>query len=149
MISELSPKACRTWHDILEGEPLPGLQVPLTVTRLVMAAGGTRDFFPIHHNAEFARAGGAPDMYANTMFIQGLWERCVRNYIGDQGTILSLSNFVMNIFSTPGQTVMVEGTVLRKWPQDGVGMVEMEVLCRTSAGVSVGPGRIVASLPLD
>jgi hypothetical protein len=34
----------------------------------VMAAGANRDFNAIHHNAEVARATGAPDIYANTLF---------------------------------------------------------------------------------
>lgn len=139
----------RTWNEVAEGDRLPELHVPLTVTRLVFAAGGNRDFFPIHHNAEYARGGGAPDMYANTFFLQGLWERALRGYIGMAGTIRSLTGFTMNIFNTPGQTLVVEGTVLRKWQEDGRGLVEIEMLTRIPAGVSVGPGKWVVELPLQ
>jgi hypothetical protein len=50
------------------GELLEPLAFPLTAYRLVMAAGANRDFNAIHHNAEVARATGAPDIYANTLF---------------------------------------------------------------------------------
>lgn len=139
----------RTWHDVVEGEHLADVAYPLTVTRLVMAAGANRDFFPIHHNPEFARASGAPDIYANTFFLQGMWERCVREYIGTAGRMHSLTGFTMNSFNTPGQTVVVEGRVTRKWQEEGAGLVEIEIATRNAAGsVSVGPGRVVASLPL-
>jgi acyl dehydratase len=63
---------------------------PLTVYRLVMAADGTRDFNSIHHNGEYARSTGAPDMYASTAFLLGIWERAVRCWIGNAGTIRSI-----------------------------------------------------------
>lgn len=65
----------RYWDDVVEGEVLDDLPFPLTVYRLVMTAGASRDFNAIHHNAEVARAAGASDMYANTLFLQGMWER--------------------------------------------------------------------------
>lgn len=138
----------RNWHEVVEGERLPDLPIHLTVTRLVMMAGANRDFSPIHHNSEFARASGAPDMYANTFFLQGMWERCVRDYVGPAGQIRSLSCFTMNSFNTPGQTLVVEGRVLRKWQEDGTGLVELELLTRAETGISVGPGRIIAQLPM-
>lgn len=139
--------AQRSWDEVREGDRLEA-HYPLTVTRMVMAASANRDFFPIHHNSEFAQAGGAPDMYANTFFLQGMWERCVRDYIGPAGRIRSMSSFTMNIFNTPGQTVLVEGTVVRKWQDAGAGLVEIEILSRIPAGVSVGPGKMVVELPL-
>jgi len=140
----------RIWHEVVEGEDLPGVACPLTVTRLVMAAGSNRDFYPIHHNAEFARASGAPDLYANTFFLQGLWERCVRDYIGPAGRLHSLTGFSMNSFNTPGQTLVVAGRVTRRWLEDGVGLVEIELATRNAAGVvTVGPGKVVATLPLQ
>ena len=113
-----------------------------------MAAGANRDFNSIHHDADYARDSGAPDMYANTFFLQGMWERCVRAYMGPAGTIRSLSGFAMRAFNTAGQTVSVEGRVERKWIEDGIGLVEIVLLSRTAAGVTVGPGRVVVSLPL-
>lgn len=140
--------SARKWDLILVGEKLPEVHFPLTVTRLVMAAGANRDFFPIHHNAEFARATGAPDMYANTFFLQGMWERCVRDFIGPAGRLRSITGFSMKMFNTPGQTIIVEGKVLRKWRDQDRGLVEFELVSRIPAGISVGPGKVVADLPL-
>ena len=80
----------RYWEDVQEGDELPSLQFPLSVYRLVMAASANQDFNSIHHNSEYAKKTGAPDMYANNIFLQGMWERTVREYIGNAGVIKSL-----------------------------------------------------------
>lgn len=85
-----------------------------------------------------------------------MWERCVRRYIGNAGVIRRLSGFQMRIFNTVGETVVVKGRVLRKWidesggsgDDNGAGLVELEIWSENSKGVSVGPGRMVAALPL-
>jgi acyl dehydratase len=137
----------RYWEDVMEGEALEACSFPLTVYRLVMAAGANRDFNAIHHNGDYAKATGAPDMYANNLFLQGMWERCVRDYIGLGGVIRKMSGFRMRIFNTVGDTVHVRGRVLRKWQDQEQGFVEFEIWSENAVGVSVGPGRMIATLP--
>jgi hypothetical protein len=138
----------RTWHGVVEGEALAPLAFPLSIYRLVMAAGANRDFNAIHHNSEYARASGAPDMYANTLFLQGMWERSVRDYIGAAGTIRRLAGFRMRRFNPVGTTPTVIGRVGRKWIEDGTGLVEILLETRIGREVTVGPGHVVATLPL-
>lgn len=138
----------RLWDDVQEGEDLRPAVYPLSVLRLVMAAGANRDFNSIHHNADYARASGAPDMYANTYFLQGMWERCVRDHIGPAGTLRRIAGFRMNAFNTAGTTVTVRAHVVRKWVDSGVGMVEINIRSETPDGISVGPGTVIATLPL-
>lgn len=141
--------AHRFWDQVAEGDALEPLAFPITVYRLVMAAGSNRDFNSIHHNSEYAKATGAPEMYANNVFLQGMWERSVRNYIGLAGTIRKLSGFRMKVFNTVGDTVTVKGKVLRKWREGAEGFVEFEIWSENAKGVSVGPGRIVATMPFE
>lgn len=148
-----TPATSRTWDDVAQGDALATLHFPITVYRLIMAAGANRDFNAIHHNSEFAKRSGAPEMYANNLFLQGMWERSVRDYIGPAGVIRRLRGFRMKIFNTVGDSVTVTGFVVRKWLKDDVGdagdvgHVEFEIQSANSQGVSVGPGRIVATLP--
>ncbi|HWV64056.1 MAG TPA: hypothetical protein VN019_10520 [Oxalicibacterium sp.] len=137
-----------SWEDVEEGDVLPTLHFPITVYRLVMAAGANRDFNAIHHNSEYAKASGAPEMYANNLFLQGMWERTVRDYIGLGGVIRKLSGFRMKVFNTAGTTVVVKAHVLRKWTENGNGCVEFEIRSENADGVvTVGPGRIIATMP--
>lgn len=143
----MSKEDQRYWEDVHEGEELPSLEFPLSVYRLVMAASGNQDFNSIHHNSEFAKATGAPEMYANNIFLQGMWERTVREYIGNAGVIKSLKNFRMVSFNTVGDTVVTKGKVKRKWIEDGEHFIEIEMRSENSKGISVGPGTIIATLP--
>jgi acyl dehydratase len=140
--------AQRYWDDVVEGESLAPLSFPLTIYRLVMAAGANRDFNAIHHNSDYARATGAPDMYANNLLLQGMWERTVRQFIGLAGVIRRQSGFQMRVFNTVGDTVVVKGRVERKWREADAAFVELSLWSENATGVSVGPGRIVATLPL-
>jgi acyl dehydratase len=137
----------RYWEDVTEGEVLPTLRFPLTIYRLVMSAGATRDYNAIHHNSEFARKSGAPDMYANGLLLQGMWERSVREFIGLDGVIRALRGFRMKIFNTVGDTVVVKGRVKRKWREGESALLELEMWSENSKGVSVGPGSMIVSLP--
>jgi len=137
----------RRWDEVEEGEELPPYAFPISVYRLVVVAGANRDFNSIHHNTEYARSTGAPEMYANNLFLQGMWERVVRQWIGLAGTIRALAGFRMTSFNTAGDVVVVRGRVARKWREGGDGLVELGMRSENSHGVSVGPGSMTVTLP--
>ncbi len=135
------------FEDVKEGDEVPQVAFPITVQRLVMEAGANRDFNGIHHNREIARSYGAPDMFCNNYFLQAMWERTVREYIGLRGVIRKIGPFRMRIFNPVGDTVVVKGHVLRKYQQDGRNVVELKMWSENSRGISVGPGPVVVTLP--
>ena len=138
----------RHWEDVTVGEQLDSERFPLSLYRLVMAAGGNRDFNSIHHNPAYAAASGAPTAYANHMFLQGMWEKTVRRYIGCAGTIRALRKFTMRSFNTVDDVVMVSGTVADKWRDGNVGVVLLRMWSDNGRGVSVGPGEVEVTLPM-
>jgi acyl dehydratase len=127
------------------GTQIPPVEYPLSVYRLVMEAGANRDFNSIHHNTEYARATGAPEMYANTLFLMGMWERAVRDWAGPGARITAFRGFRMGRFNTVGQTVVVRGTVTAADP--GTGSVTLRLTCEDAAGVTVGPGEVDVRFP--
>ncbi len=137
----------RYFEDVAVGDEIPPLAIHLTIARLVVEAGANLDFSRVHHNAAVARATGAPQMYANNVFIQGWWERAVREYIGLAGRVRRVGPLRMRIFNTVGETVVTRGLVRRVWSEDGEHLVELEMSSEISRGVSVGPGPVVVSLP--
>ncbi|MEW2354410.1 acyl dehydratase [Spirillospora sp. NPDC029432] len=137
----------RAFEDVEPGERLPEVAYPLTVYRLVMAAGSNRDFNSIHHNTEYARSTGAAEMYANTSFLLGAWERCVRDWMGAGGTIRGIRGFRMRAFNVVGDTMRVLAEVKENRIEDGAGVVEIAIRCENSSGVTVGPGIVEITLP--
>jgi hypothetical protein len=135
----------RSFDDVSIGEELPTVEFPLTVYRLVVAAGGNRDFNSIHHNTAYAQATGAPEMYASTFFLMGMWERLVRDYIGPAGTIRSIRDFRMRRFNLAGRVAEVRGRVRDARRDDGIVTLEVETL--VDGQVTVGPGTVEVTWP--
>jgi MaoC like domain len=129
--------------DVSVGQELTPVTFPITVYRLVMEAGANRDFNSIHHNTQYAQATGAGEMYANTLFLLGMWERAVRDWIGPAGKIHSITGFRMRSFNYVGDTTTVTGKVL----EIENGSIRIEMLSSNSEGVTVGPGIVTVSLP--
>ncbi len=138
----------RCWEDLQEEQELPPVAFSITVYRLVVEAGANRDFNSIHHNSEFARASGAPEMYANTGFLLGMWERTVREFIGLDGSIRRIAGFRMRRFNTAGRTVVVRGRVKSKRRDDADALLELEVWSEVGGVVTVGPGTVTVSVPV-
>jgi hypothetical protein len=138
----------RHWEDVEEGDDVPAVSFPLTVYRLVVEAGANRDFNAIHHNSEVARAFGAPEMYANTGFLLGMWERAVREFVGLDGSIRRVAGFRMRRFNTVGQTVVVRGRIAGKRRENAEALVELELWSEVGGEVTVGPGTVTVALPV-
>ena len=137
----------RYFDDVNEGDELGEIPMHITVARLVIEAGANRDFNQIHHNTPVSQYKGAPDMYANNVFIQGWWERCAREYAGLGGRIKKVGPFRMRIFNVIGETATTKGVVKRKWQDNGENLVELEIWTEISQGTSVGPGPVLIALP--
>lgn len=135
------------FEDVRAGDRLPTASYPLTVYRLVMAAGSNRDFNSIHHNSDYARSTGAQEMYANTGFLMGTWERCVRDWMGTGGRIRAIRGFRMRSFNYVGDTMRVLAEVQDARLDGEQGVVCVAIRCENSAGVSVGPGVVEVVLP--
>jgi acyl dehydratase len=140
--------AQRLLADIEVGQEIDPIEFPLSVYRLVMAAGATRDFNSIHHNSEYARSTGADEMYAATSLLLGTWERALRELIGPAGTLRSIKGFRMRAFNPVGSTIIVRGRVLAAHEEHGVGVVEVELWCENGGVVTVGPGTAVVTVPV-
>ncbi|GAA5080872.1 acyl dehydratase [Thermocatellispora tengchongensis] len=135
------------YEDVTVGEELAEVEYPLNVYRLVMAAGANRDFNSIHHNSEYARRTGAQEMYANTSFLLGAWERCVRDWMGEEGTMRAIRDFRMKAFNYAGETMWVRAHVAAKRLEGETGVVEVAIRCENGNGITVGPGVVEVVLP--
>lgn len=118
----------RRWEEVRAGERMPPLRLPITVTRCVMAAGGTRDFYPGHHDSAFARNGGAREMFVNTMFNQALLGRFLTDWGGPESFVRRLA-VDMREQICAGDTAVVTGRVSAKNESDGrkLATVDLEI----------------------
>ena len=64
--------------------------VPATPTQIIAGALATRDFYPVHHDRDFARAHGNSDLLMNILTTNGLLSRIVGEWF-EQAPLLALS----------------------------------------------------------
>ena len=76
------------WADVEVGTVLPPLTVTLQRVNLVMYAGASGDFNPIHWNEKFAREVGLPDVIAHGMFTMASAIRVVTDWAGDPAAVV-------------------------------------------------------------
>ena len=76
------------WADVEVGTELPSLSVTLQRVNLVMYAGASGDFNPIHWNERFAKAVGLPDVIAHGMLTMASAGRVVTDWVGDPGAVV-------------------------------------------------------------
>lgn len=115
----------------------------LSRTQIVMYAGASGDFNPIHHDETFAtKAAGYPSVFAHGMLTMGMTGRLLTDWLGD-GVLTEYGvRFVKQVF--PGDTLTAKGTVTAVGDD---GTVEIEVTTVNQNGEPVVAGRAKAVLP--
>ncbi|MBO0652453.1 acyl dehydratase [Streptomyces triculaminicus] len=92
------------------GDVLPSLTVPITRTLIVAGAIASRDYQDVHHDAEAARAKGAPDIFMNILTTNGLVGRYITDRLGP-GAVLRKVAIRLGVPNYPGDTLLLTGTI--------------------------------------
>jgi len=112
------------------GTRLPTLSQPVSATTIVLGALASRDWRPMHHDADFARErNGVRDIFLNTPN-QAMWiERCITDWLGIRARIGRLG-FRMTRPVFPRELMEISARVTDV--SDGVGLawvgLEIDVL---------------------
>jgi 3-oxo-4,17-pregnadiene-20-carboxyl-CoA hydratase beta subunit len=136
----------RYWDDVRDGEVLDGFVMDVTMTRMVLQVSGTQDFYPVHHDRDFARAGGHRDIFLNTGFLRALLCRLVTHWAGDAGVLKRLA-FQMRRPHLLGDTIAVKGRVTARREDGERGAVDLEVWVENAREGVATPGSATVSLP--
>lgn len=125
------------WDDVEVGVELPAQTFTVHRANLVMYAGASGDFNPIHWNERFARSVGLPNVIAHGMYTMAEAGRVVTDWAGDPGAVVEYGVRFTRPVPVPdddtGGQIQVTGRVAEKL--DGR-RVRVE-LTATSGGVTV------------
>lgn len=136
----------RTWGEVIEGDELPTLEMPISYRRVIQDVAATRDFFPGHHNPEYAKNQKVKDIYLNTMFLQGLVDRYVSDWSGPESFIRK-RKIHMQVSIAAGDTIHISGRITNKYEQNNEKIVEVDVQIVNQDGVSCCPSSVVLRMP--
>jgi acyl dehydratase len=102
------------YDDVQVGDTAPAIDHELTRTDLVMYAGASGDFNPMHHDEIAAKAAGLPSVFGHGMFSAGLLATAITNYVG----IGNLASYRMRFTKQtwPGEVLSTNVSVIEKRP---------------------------------
>jgi len=135
------------WDDVQEGQEIPSFSLRIDATRIVKQVSGSQDFYQVHHDVDFAREGGHPDIFVNTGFMQGCFNRLITNWIGDQGWLRKFT-MQMRQMNRPGDVMTLRGKVVRKFNEGEEHLVELDVWAENEREGVTSPGRAWVILPM-
>lgn len=104
-------------------------------TQIVMYAGASGDYNPVHTDEPFAtKVAGYPTVFAHGMLTMGLTGRMLTNYVGDGRLTEFGVRFTSQVF--PGDTLQSTATI--ESVEDG--LVNLSVSTTNQNGIEVAKG---------
>jgi acyl dehydratase len=130
------------YDDVAVGDEAPSLSHELTRTDLVMYAGASGDFNPMHHDEVKAKEVGLPSVFGHGMLSMGILGKAVTDYVG----IGNLKNYKVRFTKQtwPGETLTSKVVVTGKREADGQRLVDLEVTLTNQDGEVKVAGEAIA-----
>jgi acyl dehydratase len=133
------------FDDVNEGDEAPAVSHELTRTDLVMYAGASGDFNPMHHDEVKAKEAGLPSVFGHGMFSMGLLGTAITNWVGIGNLRRYKVRFTKQTW--PGETLQSKIVVTAKRKDNGYNLVDLEVTLANQDGEVKVAGEAVAVLP--
>ncbi|MBY0401756.1 acyl dehydratase, partial [Myxococcota bacterium] len=117
----------------------------VTTTRIVAGAMATRDFMPVHHDRDYARKQGAPDVFMNILTTNGYVARYVTDWAGSEARLRHIK-IRLGGPATPGTTLRFDGRVTGERSEGGERVIEVGLQAVNELGMHAS-GTVELSLP--
>ena len=134
------------FDEVTEGDAAPEFSHELTRTDLVMYAGASGDFNPMHTDEVKAKEAGLPSVFGHGMFTAGLLGKALTDYVG----VGNLRNYKIRFTKQtwPGERLTTHVAVARKYEEGSERRVDLECSVTNQDGEAKLTGVAVASLPV-
>jgi acyl dehydratase len=122
------PPVIDTWfEDVCVGEEIPAICIgPLSHTQFVFIASSHHDWYPGHHDVEYARAQGLPDIFMNATWQHGFLQRLLCAWAGPNA-IPRRIRYRMGRPVVRHDVVHARGRVTGKRIENGEHLVDLDV----------------------
>jgi len=128
------------------GDDLPGFELNVTSTVIIAGAIASRDFMPAHHDAEFARAQGAPHLFMNILTTNGYVARYVTDWAGPEARLRNIK-IRLGGPAIPGKPLRFSGKVAKVSEEGDERVIEVAVRAANDLG-DHATGTVELGLPL-
>ena len=127
------------------GDELPAFELPVTATVIVAGAIASRDFMPAHHDIEFARGQGAPDIFMNILTTNGYVARFVTDWAGPEARLQRIA-LRLGAPAVPGKPLRFSGRVVAVREEGDERNIDVEIRAANDLG-DHATGNVQLSLP--
>ncbi len=139
-------RACKYWDDIRSGDAIARVTMPVSYEKVILDAAATNDYFPGHHNPEYAKNQGQRQIYLNTMAIEGFIDRIATEWFGPH-TFIRKRSMQMRASIYAGDVLYGEGRVEKCYADEhGQSLVDISIAVSTDAGLCV-PATLTLAVP--
>ncbi|KFZ41260.1 MULTISPECIES: MaoC family dehydratase [Thermoactinomyces] len=129
------------------GDPIgPFKKPPVTRTQLVMYAGASGDFNPIHYDDDYARKSGLGGVIAHGMLTMAFVGQMLTDLIGTDGDLRTFGVRFTGMVR-PGDEITCEGRVKETRWEEGKQVVCCDIWASTQNGDRVVTGKAEFSVP--
>lgn len=134
------------YEDVAVGGEITTLTKQPTTRQLVMWAGASGDFNPIHYDKDLALSRGLPGVVVHGQLAGCFLGQMLTDWIGEKGSLrkLSLSYKGMNF---PGEALTCKGTVTKKYIENSQHFVRCSIWVENPRGERTVSATATITLP--
>ena len=136
----------RYYEDIEVGEEITPLVKQPTTRQLVVWAGASGDYNPIHYDKDHAQSRGLGGVIVHGQLVYSFLGQLMTDWAGEGGNLRRL-NCSYRGMNFPGEEITCRGKVTRKYVENGEQLVECNVWAENAQGDKTVLGRGVVVLP--
>ena len=134
------------YEDIAVGSEINPLVKQPTTRQLVMWAGASGDYNPIHYDKDFAQSRGLPSVIVQGQLVGSFLGQLVTDWIGEQGMLRKLTCSYKGM-NYPGEAIICKGRVSKKYVEAGKHYAECKLWAENAGGETTVTGRAVVIMP--
>jgi len=135
------------YEDVTEESPITPLVKNPGYVQLVKWAYAQGNLGETHYDRDYAKASGLKDVILQGPLLGSFLGQAVEEWAGYVGHIRRYTWRNQNM-AYPGDTLTVTGTVVKKWMENGDGLVECAVEMRSQRDDVIVAGTCAIALPL-
>ena len=134
------------FEDIAEGSEITTLVKQPTTRQLVMWAGASGDYNPIHYDQNFARSRGLKGVVVQGQLVSSFLGQLMTDWMGEQGILKKLSCSYKGM-NYPGEAITCRGKVNKKYVEDGRHYVGCSLWAENAKGEKTVTGAADIAIP--
>ena len=133
------------FEDVEEGDEAPELARVLNRTDLVMYAGASGDYNPMHHDEVKATQAGQPSVFGHGMFSMGFLGTALTDYVGVGNVRRYRARFAKQTW--PDEELRTKIVVTGKRTEGADHLIDLDVRLQNAEGEEKVVGEATAVVP--